>query len=243
MRSARQVERQVGAEKFGWSARRPPNADGGPVKRGMGMAQSQWVSVIHPPTACEVRITDDGSVEAFSSAQDVGTGTRTVLAQVVAEEFGLRADEVGALHRRHAVSDRPAVGRQPRHRIADAGGAQRRLPRRARPGRPAGARARGQRRRHRVRGRPCRGARQRRRRGCPSRMAVKKAGVTEISHRAVRQDDYEGYMMSTAAVRRRPARHRRRAVRGGRRRYRDRQRQGASASWRCTTAAGRSIRS
>src|SRR6185436_16216333 len=54
---ARKVERQVGAEKIGWSARRPPNADSGAVKRGMGMAQSQWVSVIHPPTSCEVRIT------------------------------------------------------------------------------------------------------------------------------------------------------------------------------------------
>jgi xanthine dehydrogenase YagR molybdenum-binding subunit len=65
---ARAVERRIGAERFGWKRRRPPNADPGPVKRGMGMAQSQWVSVIHPTTACEVRVTGDGSVEAFSSA-------------------------------------------------------------------------------------------------------------------------------------------------------------------------------
>ena len=31
----------------------------------------------------------------------------------------------------------------------------------------------------------------------PFKDAVKKAGVAEISHRAVRQDDYEGFMMST----------------------------------------------
>ena len=120
----------------------PPSADAGPVKRGIGVAQSQWVSVIHPPTACEVRITDDGSVEAFTAAQDIGTGTRTMLAQVVAEEFGSAGRPGRQLHRRHALSDRAAVGRQPRHRLADAGGAQRRLPGRARTGAAAGAGAR-----------------------------------------------------------------------------------------------------
>jgi xanthine dehydrogenase YagR molybdenum-binding subunit len=149
---ARKVERQVGAEKFEWSRRRMPNADAGPVKRGVGMAQSQWVSVIHPPTACEVRITDDGSVEAFTSAQDVGTGTRTVLAQVVAEELGLRA------HRRHAVPGGAAVRRQPCHGIVDARCAQRRLPGGARARKPSGIGARRERGRHRIPGWPCRRA-------------------------------------------------------------------------------------
>src|SRR5438094_6759792 len=60
------------------------------------MAQYHWVSVIQPPSACEVRIVGDGSVEVFSAAQDIGTGTRTVLAQVVAEELGLRAEDISA---------------------------------------------------------------------------------------------------------------------------------------------------
>jgi CO/xanthine dehydrogenase Mo-binding subunit len=60
------------------------------------MAQSHWLSVIYPPSACEVRITQDGSVEAFSAAQDIGTGTRTVMAQVVAEELGLEASQIGS---------------------------------------------------------------------------------------------------------------------------------------------------
>src|SRR5918992_1620978 len=93
---ARAAERRTGVERFGWKRRRPPNSDPGPVKRGIGMAQSQWVSVVHPATACEVRITGDGSVEAFSSAQDIGTGTRTILAQVVAEECGLPPEQVGS---------------------------------------------------------------------------------------------------------------------------------------------------
>jgi xanthine dehydrogenase YagR molybdenum-binding subunit len=36
----------------------------------------------------------DGSVEVLSSVQDIGTGTSTVLAQVVAEELGLRAEDI-----------------------------------------------------------------------------------------------------------------------------------------------------
>ena len=93
---ARNAERRIGAERFGWSARRAAGADTGRIKRGHGVAQSHWLSVIHPPTICEVRIADDGSVEAFTSAQDVGTGTRTILAQTVAEELGLEVHQVGS---------------------------------------------------------------------------------------------------------------------------------------------------
>lgn len=93
---ARAAERRIGAERFGWAKRRPAGADRGPIKRGMGMAQSQWVYIVHKDTTCEVRVNGDGSVEAFSSAQDIGTGTRTVFAQVVAEELGLRAEDIAA---------------------------------------------------------------------------------------------------------------------------------------------------
>ena len=93
---ARRVERHRGAGLFGWHRRRPPGADAGPIKRGVGMAQSQWYYIVHKDTECEVRVLGDGTVQAFSSAQDIGTGTRTVFAQVVAEEFGLRAEDIDA---------------------------------------------------------------------------------------------------------------------------------------------------
>ncbi|MFY0579476.1 molybdopterin cofactor-binding domain-containing protein [Cystobacter fuscus] len=86
----------MGAERFGWSKRRPAGSDKGAIKRGMGVAQSQWLYLVHRNAACEVRVMGDGSVEAFSGTQDIGTGTRTILAQVVAEEFGLRPEEVGS---------------------------------------------------------------------------------------------------------------------------------------------------
>ncbi|MGZ5661762.1 MAG: xanthine dehydrogenase family protein molybdopterin-binding subunit, partial [Usitatibacter sp.] len=90
----RRKERRAGAERFGWTRRRPPGSDAGPVKRGIGMAQSYWGANVHTNASCEVRILRDGSVELLSGVQDIGTGITTVLAQVVAEELGLRPQDI-----------------------------------------------------------------------------------------------------------------------------------------------------
>jgi xanthine dehydrogenase YagR molybdenum-binding subunit len=90
----RREERRIGAERIGWQRRHAPGADPGPVKRGVGVAQSIWTSNVQMNSACEVRIMRDGSVEVLSSVQDIGTGIGTVMAQVVAEVFGLRPDEI-----------------------------------------------------------------------------------------------------------------------------------------------------
>ncbi|MBK8741273.1 MAG: xanthine dehydrogenase family protein molybdopterin-binding subunit [Betaproteobacteria bacterium] len=92
--AVRREERRVGAARFGWSRRRAPGSDAGPVKRGLGMAQSYWGANVNTNAACEVRILRDGSVEILSSVQDIGTGIGTLLAQVVAEEMGLRPEEI-----------------------------------------------------------------------------------------------------------------------------------------------------
>jgi xanthine dehydrogenase YagR molybdenum-binding subunit len=91
---ARKVERRIGAEKFGWSRRHAPGTDAGPVKRGMGAAQAVWYRINNMDSACEVRIARDGSVQALSAVQDIGGGIRTVIAQVVAEELGLRPADI-----------------------------------------------------------------------------------------------------------------------------------------------------
>jgi xanthine dehydrogenase YagR molybdenum-binding subunit len=90
----RREERRIGAERIGWSRRHAPGADRGPIKRGLGMAQSLWGANVQTNSACEVRILRDGSVEVLSSVQDIGTGIGTVLAQVVAEELGLRPQDI-----------------------------------------------------------------------------------------------------------------------------------------------------
>lgn len=92
---ARRQERRIGAEKFGWAQkRRKPGSDPGPVKRGVGVAQSVWYRINNMDSACEVRIHKDGSVEAMSAVQDIGGGIKTVIAQVVAEELGLQPREI-----------------------------------------------------------------------------------------------------------------------------------------------------
>ena len=90
----RHEERRRGAERIGWSRRHAPGADRGPLKRGIGVAQSLWGANVQTNAACEVRLLRDGSVEILSSVQDIGTGIGTVLAQVVAEELGLRPQDI-----------------------------------------------------------------------------------------------------------------------------------------------------
>ena len=92
---ARREERRIGAEKFGWAQkRRKPNSDAGPVKRGVGVAQAVWYRINSMDSGCEVRIHQDGSVEALSAVQDIGGGIKTVIAQVVAEELGLQPHDI-----------------------------------------------------------------------------------------------------------------------------------------------------
>jgi xanthine dehydrogenase YagR molybdenum-binding subunit len=166
------------------------------VKRGLGMAQSHWLSVIHPPTACEVRINGDGSVEAFSAAQDIGTGTRTILAMVVAEELGLPAQAIGSYIGDTRYPEGPPSGGSrvtgsltPAARNA-AHGAARELAARLAPALGVDPAAIVFRDSHV--GVPGNGAT-----WLPFKEAVKKAGISELSHRAVRRADYDGYMMAT----------------------------------------------
>jgi xanthine dehydrogenase YagR molybdenum-binding subunit len=90
----RREERRLGAGRIGWDRRHAPAADPGPVKRGLGMAQSMWGANVQTNSACEVRVMRDGSVEVLSSVQDIGTGIGTVIAQVVAEVLGLGPENI-----------------------------------------------------------------------------------------------------------------------------------------------------
>src|ERR1700722_12369072 len=86
---ARRAERQVILERTNWRGRRPAGSDSGPIKRGMGIAQSVWYRFVSMDSSCEVRVSRDGSVELMSAVQDLGTGTKTMLAIIVAEELGI----------------------------------------------------------------------------------------------------------------------------------------------------------
>ncbi|MCF6169847.1 MAG: xanthine dehydrogenase family protein molybdopterin-binding subunit [Bacteroidales bacterium] len=92
----RKVERERGARRFGWTHKKA-GSDKGPVKKGIGVAQAHWPRIVNLDSTVEVRVMRDGAVEVRSAVQDIGTGTKTVLAQVVAEELGLQTEDVTVL--------------------------------------------------------------------------------------------------------------------------------------------------
>jgi len=88
-----------GARAFGWDkARARPRAsqaDASPLRRGFGMAACEWVAGGGgPPAGAVVTMYGDGSVTLEMGAADIGTGTKTVMAQVVAEELGVRPESI-----------------------------------------------------------------------------------------------------------------------------------------------------
>jgi xanthine dehydrogenase YagR molybdenum-binding subunit len=85
----------VGAKAIGWERRNSVAGEtAGPKKRGIGMAHGNWYVLVREAVAVEVRVHLDGSVELFHGAQDIGTGIRTVLAVIAAEELGLRPADI-----------------------------------------------------------------------------------------------------------------------------------------------------
>src|SRR5208283_5589286 len=52
----RREERRLGAQRIGWDRPHKPGADAGPVKRGLGVAQSLWSANVQSNAACEVRL-------------------------------------------------------------------------------------------------------------------------------------------------------------------------------------------
>lgn len=87
----------MGAERFGWSRRhKTGDPTPGPIKRGMGCAANRWGGAGNPKTQAHCDIFADGSVVMKIGTQDIGTGTRTVVAIITAETFGLPLEAVRA---------------------------------------------------------------------------------------------------------------------------------------------------
>ncbi|KAB2878809.1 xanthine dehydrogenase family protein molybdopterin-binding subunit [bacterium] len=91
----RQAEYAIGAKKFGWDKRKSkPGADSGPIKRGVGIANSVWYYIYGTGFQASIQVTGDGSVELTNGVQDIGGGIKTVVAMVVAEELGLKPTDI-----------------------------------------------------------------------------------------------------------------------------------------------------
>ena len=59
------------------------------VKRGVGLASQIWFGGGGPPSYAWLRLGSNGHATVVTAGQDVGTGTKTALAQIAAEELGI----------------------------------------------------------------------------------------------------------------------------------------------------------
>ena len=74
-----------GAELIGWKSRRQPNGSStGPLRRGIGVALGNYKGGGNVSAEAEVRIAPVGGVQVSIGVVDVGQGSETVLAQIVA---------------------------------------------------------------------------------------------------------------------------------------------------------------
>lgn len=65
--------------------------------RGVGLAQGSKYSMAPTASSAFVKVHDDGRIEVRTTAEEIGTGSMTVLAQIAAEEFGVDLDDVRVL--------------------------------------------------------------------------------------------------------------------------------------------------
>jgi xanthine dehydrogenase YagR molybdenum-binding subunit len=63
-------------------------------RRGVGLASQIWYGGGGPPSYAWVRVGSDGRAHVVTAMQDIGTGSRTAMAMVAAEELGLPLDRV-----------------------------------------------------------------------------------------------------------------------------------------------------
>jgi xanthine dehydrogenase YagR molybdenum-binding subunit len=85
----------LGAQKFGWSQRTPAVGSmrqNGTIL-GWGVAGCSWIAARFGAEA-RVELHADGSARVLTGTQDIGTGTYTVLAQVVAEATGVALEHI-----------------------------------------------------------------------------------------------------------------------------------------------------
>ena len=89
---------EAGAEAFGWKESRARAADDGETRRGVGVAACFWGYSGGPPSTVIVKLFADGSANLNMGASDIGTGTKTWAAMIVAEELGVEIDRIQIEH-------------------------------------------------------------------------------------------------------------------------------------------------
>jgi xanthine dehydrogenase YagR molybdenum-binding subunit len=86
---------QEGAAEFGWNKRHATgDKTPGPIKTGMGVSVNTWGGGGRGPSPAHCEIASDGGVIMRLGTQDLGTGTRTLVAVITADALGLRPSQI-----------------------------------------------------------------------------------------------------------------------------------------------------
>ena len=86
---------EVGSQKFGWAKRNPKvgSMRKGDLILGWGVAAASW-GAWRGGSQATVSLQRDGTVRVSSGTQDIGTGTYTVIAQVVSDKTGIPTERI-----------------------------------------------------------------------------------------------------------------------------------------------------
>jgi xanthine dehydrogenase YagR molybdenum-binding subunit len=89
---------QTGANKFGWSRRTPEvgSMRKGDLILGWGVAAASW-GAGRGTSEATFSFLDDGSARASSATQDIGTGTYSVIAQIVSDKTGISPEKINVV--------------------------------------------------------------------------------------------------------------------------------------------------
>jgi xanthine dehydrogenase molybdenum-binding subunit len=91
-----------GTKEVGWTALRERKKDQGRIRSGWGMGCEMHGSSAYPGIKEQgnaiVTMNEDGTVVLLTGAAGLGTGAHTALSQIVAEELGVRFEDVSVVH-------------------------------------------------------------------------------------------------------------------------------------------------
>jgi xanthine dehydrogenase YagR molybdenum-binding subunit len=76
-----------------WRNRKPASSRSGRYRRGVGVASAYWLYIWQPGSSVELAI-KDARIIASCAVQDIGTGTRSVIANTVAKAFDLEPQDI-----------------------------------------------------------------------------------------------------------------------------------------------------
>lgn len=93
-----------------WQSRARVGQSRGPIKRGMGLACGLWYRIVSRGVQVQIDVHSDARIEVKCGAVDIGTGTRTLIALVAAEELSLPLSSITVRLGDTSLPHGPAAG-------------------------------------------------------------------------------------------------------------------------------------